>query len=40
MLEMEMDMDINLLRDCMEYGCGYICPYEVYAAIEYSCIED
>ena len=34
------EIDINLLRDYMEYGCTCVCPYEVYAAIEYGYTED
>lgn len=38
-IELEV-VDIDIMRDYMEYGCACACPYEVYAVIEYGCIED
>ena len=41
MMEQELEVvDINLLRDYMEYGCTCACPYSVYVAIEYGYTED
>lgn len=38
-IELEV-VDIDIMRDYMEYGCTCACPYEVYAAVEHDCIED
>ena len=33
-------INLNELRDYMEYGHAHPCTYEMYAAVEYGCIED
>ena len=37
---LEMEMNIDLIRESQEYGCTCVCPYSFYAAIEYGYIED
>ena len=41
MMEQELnEVNLDLLRDLQEYGCTCACPYSLYAAVEYGCIED
>lgn len=40
-MEQELEgINLDLIRDAKEYGCGCLCPYSLYAAIEYGYIED